>query len=65
MQLNYNKGRPCLYKAILCQEGHCSGCYIYLEKSQFDLFSSSVRLNSIESSAQSTAHHIPEYINVT
>lgn len=64
MQLNYNKGKPCLYKAILCQEGYCSGCYIYREKSQFNLFSSSIRLDNTESPEQSITHHIPEYINV-
>ena len=27
----YNKGNPCLYKSILCQEGVCTGCMIFLE----------------------------------
>ena len=34
MNMNYHKGYPCVYKAILCQEGYCSDCAIYLEKSQ-------------------------------
>ena len=34
MNAEYHKGYPCVYKAILCQEGYCSGCAIYLEKSQ-------------------------------
>lgn len=25
------KGKSCLYKDILCQEGYCSECMIYLE----------------------------------
>lgn len=33
MNLEYHKGSPCVYKAILCQEGYCSDCGIYLEKS--------------------------------
>ncbi len=34
MNMEYHKGYPCVYKAILCQEGYCSGCAIYLEKSR-------------------------------
>ena len=34
MNVEYHKGYPCVYKAILCQEGYCSDCAIYLEKSQ-------------------------------
>ena len=34
MHVDYHKGYPCVYKAILCQEGYCSNCAIYLEKSQ-------------------------------
>ena len=26
-----HKGQSCLYKKILCQEGFCSGCQIYIE----------------------------------
>jgi len=33
MNTEYHKGYPCVYKAILCQEGYCSNCAIYLEKS--------------------------------
>lgn len=33
MYQGYNKGYPCVYKPILCQEGYCSGCAIHLEKS--------------------------------
>ena len=25
-----NKGLPCMYKPIICQEGYCSACQIYL-----------------------------------
>jgi hypothetical protein len=28
--MDNNKGKPCLYKPILCQEGWCDGCYIAL-----------------------------------
>ena len=34
MNMDYHKGYPCVYKAIYCQEGYCSDCAIYLEKSQ-------------------------------
>jgi hypothetical protein len=34
MNMDYHKGCPCVYKAILCQEGYCSDCAIYLERSQ-------------------------------
>ncbi len=34
MNMEYHKGYPCVYKAILCQEGYCSDCAIYLEKSR-------------------------------
>jgi len=26
-----NKGLPCPFKPILCQEGYCHGCQIYLD----------------------------------
>ncbi len=26
-----NKGQACPYKFLLCQEGYCSGCQIYLD----------------------------------
>ena len=26
-----HKGQPCLYKKMLCQEGFCSECQIYIE----------------------------------
>ena len=29
-----NKGLPCPFKSITCQEGYCSGCQIYLDKVQ-------------------------------
>lgn len=28
----YHKGESCLFSSVLCQEGYCSGCMIYLEK---------------------------------
>jgi hypothetical protein len=28
----YHKGESCLFNSVLCQEGYCSGCMIYLEK---------------------------------
>jgi hypothetical protein len=31
--LVYNKGKPCLYGPLLCQEGVCSGCLILLDQS--------------------------------
>ena len=30
--LNYNKGQRCFIKPLLCQEGFCNECVIYLEK---------------------------------
>jgi len=33
INLEYHKGRPCPRKEITCQEGYCSGCVIYLNKS--------------------------------
>jgi hypothetical protein len=30
----YLKGQRCIFKQILCQEGFCSQCMIYLEKPQ-------------------------------
>jgi hypothetical protein len=29
--LKYRKGQPCRIKPILCEEGFCSECNIYLE----------------------------------
>ena len=30
IELKFNKGHPCVYQsAIFCQEGYCSGCYIW------------------------------------
>jgi len=26
----YRKGQVCLYKSILCQEGYCSCCWIFM-----------------------------------
>ena len=34
MHVEYHKGYPCVYKPILCQEGYCSDCAVYLEKSR-------------------------------
>jgi len=34
MCVEYHKGYPCVYKPILCQEGYCSDCAVYLEKSR-------------------------------
>ena len=34
MNIEYHKGYPCVFKAILCQEGYCSDCAIYLEETQ-------------------------------
>jgi len=28
----FNKGRPCPYSPIVCQEGFCNRCYIYLSR---------------------------------
>jgi hypothetical protein len=28
----YHKGQSCAYREILCQEGFCSECIIYLEQ---------------------------------
>lgn len=28
----YHKGEGCLFSSILCQEGYCSDCMLYLEK---------------------------------
>lgn len=33
MHVEYHKGYPCVYSPILCQEGYCSDCAVYLEKS--------------------------------
>ena len=35
IDLEYHKGHRCPHTEITCQEGFCSGCMIYLEKSQF------------------------------
>jgi len=32
LSLNYNKGQRCFIKPLLCQEGFCNECVIYLEK---------------------------------
>jgi hypothetical protein len=32
--MGYFKGQTCMLKPILCQEGFCSNCFIYLEKPQ-------------------------------
>lgn len=26
---DYRKGQVCLYRAMLCQEGYCSSCWIF------------------------------------
>jgi hypothetical protein len=32
VNLLYNKGNPCVYSPLLCQEGVCSGCMILLKR---------------------------------
>ena len=32
LYLDNYKGHSCVFKAILCQEGFCSNCAIYLEE---------------------------------
>jgi hypothetical protein len=32
VNLLYNKGYPCVYDPLLCQEGVCSGCMILLKR---------------------------------
>lgn len=27
-----NKGKTCPYKDILCQEGYCNGCWIFIKR---------------------------------
>jgi len=31
MRIETMKGKPCPYKPILCQEGYCQDCQIYLD----------------------------------
>lgn len=33
LNLEYHKGQPCVFKPLLCQEGFCCECIIYLEQS--------------------------------
>jgi hypothetical protein len=33
INIEFHKGSPCVYKAILCQEGWCSECAIYQRRS--------------------------------
>jgi hypothetical protein len=33
LNLEYHKGELCVLRPMLCQEGLCSGCIIYLEQS--------------------------------
>ena len=33
INLEFHKGSPCVYKAILCQEGWCSECFIFQKHS--------------------------------
>ena len=33
LNLEYHKGQLCAYKPLLCQEGFCSECIIYVERS--------------------------------
>ena len=35
MNPQYHKGYPCVHTAILCQEGYCCNCGIYLYKSHY------------------------------
>ncbi len=32
LDVENHKGQPCVVKPLLCQEGFCSECFIYLEK---------------------------------
>jgi len=32
VNLEYHKGELCAYNSVLCQEGFCSECIIYLER---------------------------------
>ncbi len=32
VDLQCHKGQPCLYSPVLCQEGYCSDCAIYIER---------------------------------
>lgn len=34
MTLESMKGKPCPYKPIVCQEGYCQDCWIYLERKE-------------------------------
>jgi len=34
MTLYSMKGKPCPYKQILCQEGYCQDCQVYLDKAK-------------------------------
>ena len=50
VNLEYHKGELCAHSAILCQEGFCSECIIFLEKRQkatprFIKIKSPVKLN--------------------
>lgn len=33
VNLAYRKGQVCLYRAMLCQEGYCSSCWIFMSLS--------------------------------
>jgi hypothetical protein len=32
MHIEYHRGEPCVYKPLLCQEGYCSNCEIYMNQ---------------------------------
>jgi len=35
VNLEYHKGSFCIYTPRFCQEGYCSQCYIYVQRSVF------------------------------
>ncbi len=59
----YFKGQTCIFKNILCQEGFCSECMIYLEKPQVIAFSIKDKISHLTAALESVltaeqAHNI-------
>jgi hypothetical protein len=48
LSLNYNKGQRCFIKPLLCQEGFCNECVIYLEKLEHKVTSVIDKISIVE-----------------
>jgi hypothetical protein len=51
LNTQYHKGRRCMHEVILCQEGYCSECIIYLNHASYKNPETKEQINSYQSKA--------------